>query len=231
MPARDNMNPSDKVNVAPVSDGPYWHITFIDILLLIVIFMTLISASYRREAIKGMALPADINREMLKKLGKMIPIDGLYSKLLTIFSEDIRNGSVNVQMIGNEIKITFPAGGLFTTGSAEIVEEGRNNVLKICRELAAVNEKFTSIDVEGHTDPYPIATVQFPSNWELSAARAANVVRMLANNGVDETRLHVSAYADTHPRLPVVDSLGFPLIENYPHNRRIEIRIYFSGVL
>lgn len=225
------MNPPDKVNITPVTEGPNWHITFIDILLLIVIFMTLISASYRREAINQLALPADFNREMLKKMGKMIPIDGLYSKLQTIFSDDIRNGTVDVQMIGNEIKITFPAGGLFTTGSAEIIEEGRNNVLKICGELAAVNEKFTSIDVEGHTDPYPITTVQFPSNWELSAARAANVVRMLANNGVKETRLHVSAYADTRPRLPVVDSLGYPLIENYPLNRRIEIRIYFSGVL
>ena len=54
--------------------------------------------------------------------------------------------------------------------------------------------------VEGHTDNIPIETSQFPSNWELGAARASSVVKFLVSQGMDQQRLRAISYADTQPR-------------------------------
>lgn len=75
---------------------------------------------------------------------------------------------------------------LFPTGVAVISE----NATEILTRLAEVLAPFPNpVRVEGHTDNIPIRTSRFPSNWELSAARAANVVRLFAERGVDPSRL------------------------------------------
>ena len=56
------------------------------------------------------------------------------------------------------------------------------------------------IEVEGHTDDIPIANEQFPSNWELSAARATHVVKYLMSQGVAKERLKASSFADSRPK-------------------------------
>ncbi|TFB25067.1 flagellar motor protein MotB [Filobacillus milosensis] len=76
------------------------------------------------------------------------------------------------------------------------------------------------VKVEGHTDSLPINTSQFPSNWELSGARASSVVRYFTNEkGLDPIRFNIAGYADTRP----VASNDTP--ENMSKNRRVEIVI------
>src|SRR6185312_16295607 len=64
------------------------------------------------------------------------------------------------------------------------------------------------IRVEGHTDSRPIDTVAFPSNWELSAARAASVVRLFQHQGIDPTRLAVMGYGQYRPAQPNATQQG-----------------------
>jgi chemotaxis protein MotB len=73
------------------------------------------------------------------------------------------------------------------------------------------------IAVEGHTDSVPIRTAQFPSNWELSGARASSVVRFLVSRGVNRRRFEATGYADLHP----IDSNRTG--SGRHHNRRVEI--------
>jgi chemotaxis protein MotB len=73
--------------------------------------------------------------------------------------------------------------------------------------------------VEGHTDNIPISTPQFPSNWELSAARAASVVRLFIDTGMDPRRLTATGYADQRP---VADNATG---EGRQSNRRVAITI------
>jgi chemotaxis protein MotB len=75
------------------------------------------------------------------------------------------------------------------------------------------------VEVEGHTDRDPISTPQFPSNWELSGARASSVVRLFVDSGVMAQRLVASGYADTRP----VDSNDTP--EGRTRNRRVTVLI------
>lgn len=76
------------------------------------------------------------------------------------------------------------------------------------------------VDVEGHTDSRPIQSSAFASNWELSAARASNIVRYFLSQGYDPKRLKASGYADTYKLVPDVDDAAAAI------NRRIVFRIY-----
>jgi chemotaxis protein MotB len=87
--------------------------------------------------------------------------------------------------------ILFPSGsGDFTTAAEPVLDK-----------LADVLKPFPNpIRVEGHTDDRPIKTAQFPSNWELSAARAASVVHQFTRQGVDPLRLEIVGFGQFHPR-------------------------------
>jgi chemotaxis protein MotB len=95
--------------------------------------------------------------------------------------------------------ILFPSGsGDFTTAAEPVLDK-----------LADVLKPFPNpIRVEGHTDDRPIKTAQFPSNWELSAARAASVVHQFTRQGVDPLRLEIVGFGQFHPRQPNVTSEG-----------------------
>ncbi len=85
---------------------------------------------------------------------------------------------------------------LFASGSARVSERG----YPILEELAEVVRNLpNNIDVEGHTDNRPIRTSIYPSNWELSAARAASVVHLFTRNGVDPKRLSAIGYGQYRP--------------------------------
>jgi len=95
----------------------------------------------------------------------------------------------------------------------------------VLRQVAAVlSKEELPIEVEGHSDDIPIATAQFPSNWELSSARASSVVRMLIDNGVPAKRLAVVGLASNQPLVPN-DSP-----ENRARNRRVTITIMSPNV-
>ncbi len=85
---------------------------------------------------------------------------------------------------------------LFPTGSATLDAEARQTVAKLAEVLAPVPNR---IRIEGHTDDRPINTYQFPSNWELSAARAASVVHLFAGDGIAPERLSMIGYGQFRP--------------------------------
>src|SRR5262245_16586707 len=77
-----------------------------------------------------------------------------------------------------------------------------------------------SLEVSGYTDNIPISTSKFPSNWQLSAARASRVARYVIENGIDPSRISVRGYVNQRPHLPNSSA------ENRSSNRRVEIRLY-----
>ncbi len=124
-----------------------------------------------------------------------------------------------------EVKIAYEAIGirlilqekvLFESGSADIKPETRQVLDKI---YEIIKELPNPVEVEGHTDNIPISTERFPSNWELSTARAGAIVRYLIAKGISPERLKASGYADTRP----IASNATP--EGRAQNRRVEIVI------
>lgn len=141
--------------------------------------------------------------------------------LSQVMAPMINQGLVSVSQTKRGVVIDVSASSLFRTGDAALQPEA----LGVLRQVAAVlRQEDQPIEVEGHTDDVPIKTTQFPSNWELSSARASSVVRMLIDNGIPAQRLVVVGLASNQP-LAANDSL-----ENRARNRRVTITIVSPNV-
>lgn len=131
------------------------------------------------------------------------------------------------QLEGDRIKVLeMPSAAFFASGSAQLSEEGAKLLQAVIdKDLKATGMEEYQITVEGHTDDAPIKTFQFPSNWELSTARAAAVVRFFIEHGVPAQRLRAAGYADVFPKAPNRDSVGQAIPDNQAQNRRVIIKL------
>jgi len=128
----------------------------------------------------------------------------------------------DIKVVGD--RFIFESELLFDSASANLQEKGKEKLKQIAMTLMeTTNEIPTDIDwiiqVEGHTDKRPINTVQFPSNWELSTARANSVLKLLLEIGFPPRRLAAAGYGEFYPI-----SNG-ETIEDYQQNRRIELKL------
>ena len=130
------------------------------------------------------------------------------------------NQAVAVEQQGDGLKVTLTNEILFASGSAELSDAGRNLLRSVIRNLSS-REAYNFI-VEGHTDNVPIrGQLQqlYPTNWELSAKRALNVVHALDDAGIAPERLQARAFGAHKPRVPNDND------DNRRENRRIELLI------
>lgn len=131
-------------------------------------------------------------------------------------------GVANAEEIEGE-RIVFSSEVLFDVGKASLRPIGKSRLDAFAEAvLAAAPEIPAEIDwalqIDGHTDRRPIATPQFPSNWELSIARSLSVVRYLIGKGIPKNRLVAAGHAEFHPR-----DTG-ETEEAFQRNRRVEVR-------
>ncbi len=157
-------------------------------------------------AVGGKQELANMN-EAKKELDKYIKKEGL-------------QGKVEVSTEERGLVISLKEALLFNIGSAEITSEARQIILKVGQILAKLPN---SIRIEGHTCNLPINTPQFPSNWELSTARATNVVRfMISQVGIPAERLSAAGYGEFRPLVPNTSE------SNRAKNRRVDIVVLKS---
>ncbi|ADU50807.1 OmpA/MotB domain protein [Thermaerobacter marianensis DSM 12885] len=124
-------------------------------------------------------------------------------------------GRASAQLTDRGVAIIFEDQVFFDLGRADLRPEGRELLRRLAPILARVPG---TILVEGHTDNLPIHSDRFPSNWELSTARATTVVRFLAEQaGLDPRRLAAAGYGEWRPRFPNTSEA------NRARNRRVEI--------
>jgi chemotaxis protein MotB len=117
--------------------------------------------------------------------------------------------------------ISLPEAGSFAPGRTELSSSAQLAILDLALELAKVP---SLIRVEGHTDDVPIRTAEFVSNWDLSAARATRVVRLLIDEGgLDPSRLSAAGYAEHRPRQPNTTGAA------RARNRRVDIVVLEHG--
>jgi chemotaxis protein MotB len=132
----------------------------------------------------------------------------------------------DVRIVATEEGLTMSSRGtiFFDSGSAELKPIAQDLLERVGDVLVEMARGF-KVFVEGHTDDAPINTARYPSNWELSAARASVVVRLLEARGFPHRQLRPIGFADVEPALPNYDSKGRPIEENRARNRRIVIRL------
>ena len=141
--------------------------------------------------------------------------NAIYEDVLGRFRSLIDAGQLAVSISRGRMVINLPQDVLFSSGSATLGTDGTRTLTEVGGVLADLDDR--TFQVEGHTDNVPIANAPFPSNWELSSARALSVVRVLISAGVPPERLSGAGYGEYQPVASNDDGDGRRL------NRRIEI--------
>ena len=122
------------------------------------------------------------------------------SRLAEVVGREGTMGGVEVSDTTRGIVISLPEAGSFAPGRAELSNEGRRVMMSLGATLLDLPNL---VRVEGHTDDVPIRGGAFASNWELSTARATEVVQFLIEEcGLDPSRLAAAGYAEYRPRVP-----------------------------
>jgi chemotaxis protein MotB len=133
----------------------------------------------------------------------------------TLLGPALQKGIIRTHIEPRGLVVTLGEGGFFDSGSAEIKPEGRDWLDAIALGLMPVGNQ---IRIEGHTDNVPISNLIFPSNWELSSARASNVVRYLISRfAFTPELLSPAGFAEYRPSAPNDTEDG------KSRNRRVDI--------
>lgn len=144
-------------------------------------------------------------------------LDKLMEEIEAYLDENDLNDVISASRTERGVVLVLEESLLFDTAEADILEDGKPFLNKIGELLSEIPNQ---VEVEGHTDDRSIDTSRYPSNWELSGARASGVIRFLLDkNDFDDARFTATGYGDTRP---TVDN-DSP--ENWRKNRRVEIVI------
>lgn len=223
-----------------------WIVTFADMMTLILVFFILLytladyeDKAYRAQISQVNVLDGDGNMvsvldyatqrgrdpEPLRVIEDMLGLKPtsdviqtlrpkIFNEMESMIESTDLSESVILESVGDQINLQIDGRYLFDSGKAELKDEGIiifNNLAQLFRE----NPEYR-ITIRGHTDDLSIETVQFPSNWELSAIRATTVLRYFIQQGIDPERMSATGYADFIPLVPNDTP------ENRAKNRRVE---------
>jgi len=144
-------------------------------------------------------------------------MSGTYSELVGELQSEVAAGQVEIQQIIDGVRLNVSDELLFSSGSVTLGDAGSDVLIRVAGQI---KDEAAITSVEGHTDNVrvgPSLRKRFPTNWELAAARAAVVTRLLAENGVDPTRLRSISRG---PFAPVASN---DTEEGRAKNRRTEI--------
>lgn len=166
-------------------------------------------------------LQADFAAQKKAQQEKVEKVSATYEGLLEKMKGEIAKGEVTISELKGKLTLNMVDSILFDSGKSEVKAGGAAVLEKVVSILKDVRDK--AIRIEGHTDNVQIGGAlarQYPTNWELSAARAINVARYLEKQGIDRSSLAAVAFGETRP----VVSNDTP--EGRAKNRRIEIVLY-----
>ncbi|MBU1101918.1 MAG: flagellar motor protein MotB [Bacteroidetes bacterium] len=156
-----------------------------------------------------------------EKEDEITQLKGTFAELLTDMEEEIEQGQIKITQLSDRLSVVMIDKVLFPSGEAEITPEGLLILERVGNVLKNTNNKI--IRVEGHTDNKKIhknLQTTFPTNWELSTARATNVVRILQERvGIEGNLLQSIGMSEYHP----VATNDTP--EGRSQNRRIDIAL------
>jgi len=215
--------------------SPAWMATFADMMTLLMTFFILIMSFSTMELDKFKMAMGSLKGAfgILGTQTKLVPEQNWYSpyqrniqansildhikKLRQVIKENEIEKDVDLTYKNGEVMIQIKDQMLFHSGAAQL----KPNYLKL---LSIISEKLFAqakeIKVEGHTDNVPISTKKFPSNWELSMARALSVVRYFVKyEHVDPRKLSAAGYGPYKPIVPNNSS------ENRAKNRRVVLKL------
>jgi len=179
------------------------------------------SVLHARNAALAAALDTQLTAASREKEAELTQLRSTYDQLVSDMQAEIAQGQIQITRLADRLNVSLVDRILFPSGEASITPAGYGILRRVGDLLKTTEGKI--IRVEGHTDNVAISQrlqPMFPSNWELSTARATNVVRFLQDSvGIDPTRLQAVGLAQFHPVASNETAQG------RSQNRRIEIAL------
>ncbi len=204
-----------------------WLITYADMVTLLLCFFVILFA---------LSAP---DMKKIEEFGKQLRARGFYTDqpadedpYATLKKNlDLSLGAsgydqfVAVTKTPDAVDVELASSSFFQPGSAKFTRDALPMLQLIASKVVPLGKGDIEVSVEGYTDDTVVHTEQFPSNWELSAGRAANVVRYLIAQGFPANKLRAVGLADTHPKAPNRDATGTPIPSNQDLNRRVVVHL------
>ena len=193
--------------------------------------MAMMTASLQTDSVSGgmsatSGRLADLGNSInsLPSLEKGKNLGTAKKKAVSLFAPDRKSTRITITSDERGLVITLAADAFFAENSAELnIEETRDTLLRISQFLSIPELAGRKFRIEGHTDSTTADSTKWPSNWELSSARAVNVLHYLSDFGINESQFSVAGYADNQPR----HSNDTP--DGRAYNRRVDIIILDEG--
>ena len=208
-------------------DEDSWLMTYADsITLLMAFFVLLLSVSSIDQA-KIEAMKTGIDKTFSRRETEQ-PFSSIVERLNEVVEEQQLQEHISITPDPLGVKLRFSSQLLYELGTATIKEKMLPILGSVSQAIEDSGYEDYVVKIEGHTDNIPIHTPQYSSNWELSAHRATNIVKILEKTGIPKKRLWAIAFADSHPLVPNIDEYGKAIPANQSKNRRIEVYIQRS---
>lgn len=209
------------------SEDQEWLLTYSDMITLLLAFFAMLIAVSYVDLNLWEQMKQGLRSEINKEENVRTPLAEVKEDLDSLLIIEKQQGLVDITLDRDGIKLFFNSSSFYGSGEAKLLPTGEEIIDKVTQAMNALDFYKFNVDVEGHTDNVPINTPIFPSNWELSVARASGVVKYFIEEGIEGERLKASGYAETKPVVPHKDIEGIDIIENRALNRRIVVRIYY----
>lgn len=230
----------------PAKPSTAWQGTYGDMITLMLCFFVMLYDPSESDAVQMAALQASISNNntggglsvspgSLSDLGNVVSalpslekgkaLGAAYKKAVSSFTPEVKSNKVTLTSDERGIIISLASDTFFQEGSAELNLEASREVLqKLFAFFNSPEVAGRKWRIEGHTDNVPVsASSEYKSNWELSSARAANVLHFLSDLGVDEQQFSIAGYADTRPKFSNDTAQG------RAYNRRVDVIILDDG--
>ncbi len=206
-----------------------WMDTYGDMVTLLLCFFVLMVAMSSVDVAKYEIIQAGM-QEGVGKADVSRPIEMMMIDL----GDDIQALNMEDKVaLGTDsrgVVLEFGGGSFFSPGSAELNPEAIPILKRIAATLQSERYDMFDLSIEGHTSNKKFSNAQYPSNWELSSARASAVARFLEARGIARTRIKVTGYYDNIPKFPNLDPFGEPIPQNQSKNRRVVVHIEPRGI-
>ncbi|MCH5294640.1 MAG: flagellar motor protein MotB [Treponema sp.] len=230
----------------PGKPSTAWQGTYGDMITLMLCFFVMLYDPSETDAVQMAAMQAALSNTYtggnvslspgtLASLGNVVSslpsldkgkaLGPAMKKAISSFAPVVKTTKITITSDERGLVISLASDAFFEEGKAELnIDDSRDVLLHLARFFEEPEVQGKRWRIEGHTDNTPVPSdSEFPSNWELSAARAANVLHYLSDFGVDERQFSIAGYADTRPKY----DNGTP--EGRAHNRRVDVIILDDG--
>ncbi len=206
----------------------HWSVPWSDLMMVMMVMFAVMYAAklperdasvlHKKNAPVSALLPPELAKATVRESDKAPISSEEIFRLSEKLVKEANLGNIDVVLTDNDaIKVSVHGNLFFDLGMADLKPEAISFLQQLSGIIAANNYK---IEISGHTDDFPISSPVFPTNWELSSARAAKVARYLIDEGkLDPGRFTVIGHASYQPTLPNTT------LSNKAKNRRVEIVI------